>query len=657
MDSDEEQFWWEFKCEFGALLEFWNEKELHEEHFRRIEKQERYNWYLDRKHGWIPSSWILGHEFGTILGTWFVKGLCENREREWQLRKKSLRRERYLEYRSKNLEDTSYIFDHLGAHWYSPRPFPFTFSHTPTPTPTPIPALQGTMDAHKRTIAEFEKTLSPEEAAGLKQIRTERRSVRAQITKTVNKLNAAIASEGKVAIKMFVAELTKIQEKLSIKDEDVWAFLSDDCVIADQAIGAEWSDSVDNALLDAYKILDGTDPSQAPPPSSSPSSQNNSTKARLPKMDLPKFTGKSPSEYQGWWNAFESLIDGRSDLSTVDKLIYLKNCCIEGASGLADGYSLTEVNYEQLKLALKDMYGHPRLIQQSHAENILDLHSFETEGIKPFLTTLETSMRCLAEYGIDMENGAWIIVPIVQKLMPKELAQKWREEIHDDISFSTKKLIEFLHEKMLCYGSAQEQKADRKPKDTRPKTTLMLASTSMTACPCCDQNHRIYKCGKFLKMAPAERRNFAYRNRLCRRCLGPYSPEHLKKCEWKCKKCNDSHNHLLHTGQNEGQGRGKHNSQTHGSRKWQNPQNSRNGNPSKRPYQGQKVEGQKGNPAQAANGGQREDTNAGGSAQGTVVNSLHSTTNHEKMAVLKNFKAVPKEKPNSTVRSLIDDGY
>ena len=240
-----------------------------------------------------------------------------------------------------------------------------------------------------------------------------------------------------------------------------------------------------NALLNANKFLDGTNPSTAPPPSSSPSSQNTTTKARLPKMDLPKFTGKSSF------------------------LSFLKNCCIEGASGLAAGYSLTADNYDHLKLALKDMYGHPRLIQQSHAENILDLHSFETESIKPFLTTLETSMRCLAEYGIDMENGAWIIVPIVQKLMPKELAQKWREEIHDDISFSTKKLIEFLHEKMLCYGSVQEQKADRKPKDTRPKTTLMLASTSMNACPCCDQNHRIYRCDKFLKMAPAERRNFA----------------------------------------------------------------------------------------------------------------------------------------------------
>ena len=54
MDSDEEQFWWEFKCEFGALLEFYDEKEYYEEYYRRLEKQERYNWYLDRKHGWIP---------------------------------------------------------------------------------------------------------------------------------------------------------------------------------------------------------------------------------------------------------------------------------------------------------------------------------------------------------------------------------------------------------------------------------------------------------------------------------------------------------------------------------------------------------------------------------------------------------------------------
>ena len=160
--------------------------------------------------------------------------------------------------------------------------------------PITTPTLQGIMDAHKRTIAEFERTLSPEDAEGLKKVRNDRRTVRALITKTVNKLNAALASEDKIAIKRFMAELTDVQKKLTAKDQDVWALMSDDCVMADQAIGAEWSDSTDNALLSADSFLDGTDPSTAPTPSSSPSSQNNSTKARLPKMDLPKFTGKSP---------------------------------------------------------------------------------------------------------------------------------------------------------------------------------------------------------------------------------------------------------------------------------------------------------------------------------------------------------------------------
>ena len=85
---------------------------------------------------------------------------------------------------------------------------------TTTPTTTPTPTLFGTMDAHKRTIADFEKTLSPEDAAGLKQIRNERRTVRAQITKTINKLDAALVSENKIAVKMFVSEFTKIQDKL-----------------------------------------------------------------------------------------------------------------------------------------------------------------------------------------------------------------------------------------------------------------------------------------------------------------------------------------------------------------------------------------------------------------------------------------------------------
>ena len=168
-----------------------------EEHRKIVEsiyKREYDIQWLFQECGCIPSWWILGHEFGAITVLASVEGCQDNLIR---LRKLELKSERRAEWQKIQLEKT------LETHTRTPVTIP-------THTPTPIPTLQGTMDAHKRTIAEFEKTLSPEEAAGLKQIRTERRSVRAQITKTVNKLNAAIASESKVAIKMFVAELTKI---------------------------------------------------------------------------------------------------------------------------------------------------------------------------------------------------------------------------------------------------------------------------------------------------------------------------------------------------------------------------------------------------------------------------------------------------------------
>ena len=160
MDSDEEQFWWEFKCEFGALLEFWNEKELHEEHYRKIVesiyKREYEIQWLFREYGCgIPSWWILGREFGAITVLASVEGCQDNLNRS---RKLELKSERRAKWQKIQLEKT------LETHTRTPVTIP-------THTPTPIPTLQGIMDAHKRTIAEFERTLSPEDAEGLKKVR------------------------------------------------------------------------------------------------------------------------------------------------------------------------------------------------------------------------------------------------------------------------------------------------------------------------------------------------------------------------------------------------------------------------------------------------------------------------------------------------------
>ena len=414
--------------------------------------------------------------------------------------------------------------------------------------PHSTPESLHTMDA----ITNCESKLPQAQKDLLDTKKLERRSIRIQVTKAVNKLKKDVDAGNKFTIMNSKVSLQKALEELDKKDNEVWQIYDDDAVAADMSQGEQWTENGSAAITKADEFLESVMPTVtplSPSPAPTPSAAHH---ARLPKIDLPKFSGKSPSESQTWWNSFESLIDKRSDLAKVDKLIYLKNCCIDNTKKMAEGYSLTDDNYENFKVHLKEMFGKPRLVQQSHVQNILSLKPFEIDSINPFLTALETALRCLSEYKIDMENLAPMVVPHVENLMPKEIKRKWREEINDDDTFSTKKLLEFLHEKMQCYDAASEQKADAKHKSVQPKTTLMLTTASReVTCFCCDRDHRIFNCEKFKKLSPKERSDFIFKKKHCQKCLMPITKDHFPKtCKSpiKCRVCQKPHHTLLHWG-------------------------------------------------------------------------------------------------------------
>ena len=500
------------------------------------------------------------------------------------------------------------------------------FLTQPPSSPT-TPEVVLTMDA----ITTCESKLSPERKALLDKAKSERRSIRILVTKTVNKLTKDLDASNKNAVTISRAILSKALEDLNKKNGEIWEFYDDEAVALDVSKGEEWDDNGTTALADAEGYLNSLTPtisplSPAPAPDASASHH-----AKLPKIDLPKFSGRSHSDYQSFWNSFESLIDKRPDLAKVDKLIYLKRCCIDEVEELAKGYSLTDDNYDNLKKALEKMFGDPRLIQQSHVQNIYDLKPFEVGTIKPFLTSLETSLRCLKEFKVDGENVAPFLVPYVENLMPKEIKQKWREEIHEDKSFSTKKLLDFLHEKMQCYGTVREQKPDTKHKSVPPKTTMMLSMASKEVlCFCCDRSHKIFHCDKFKKMSPKERSNLVFRKKHCHRCLMPKSKDHYPKiCKASCKQCQKPHHSFLH---------------------WGKPQSGNQdgrGVPPAPPYAPPKPV-----PADAS-----KPVAGVATAEQTSTNALHHTPlKSTGLTVLKTFKAIPKQKPNVIVRSMIDDG-
>ena len=491
-------------------------------------------------------------------------------------------------------------------------------------------------------IEVWESGLSTDKKAALVAWRSKRRQARTKITKGATKLLSEVADSRKAKVVQSREDLKILKSDLQKIDDEIWSLMEDESVMeADMLIGDEWYEKASEAFADADDFLDQlASPAAAVVSSTDPVA---STLARLPKVDLQKFTGKSPGEYQTFINSFNTLIHSRTDLAKVQKLIYLKFACIEDAAELAEGYSLTDDNYDNFRKTLETMFGHPRLVQQSHVDNILNLKPFETHSIMPFLSTLETSLRCLAEYKADMEECAYFIVPHIEKLMPKEIKQKWKEEIYDDQSFSTKKLLAFLHAKLQCYG--QNEKGDGKNKDVRPKTTSMLSTASKEyQCYYCEKSHKIFACDEFKKLSPKERSNFIFKKKFCNRCLSPFNQKHTPQTcrSGMCKVCNKPHNTLLHWGSSpKGQQGNQQEAKSSTSSSVSSPVTS----------------SQEGSSKPVSESASFVITSKSSSTEKISANALHhAPVKKEKLTVLKNFQAVPRGRPDVVVRSAIDDG-
>ena len=404
-------------------------------------------------------------------------------------------------------------------------------------------------------IEVWESTLDKDEKKAVEDIKKKRRNGRSQVTKAVNSLNDIIRKGDEFDIQEGEETLRAALKNLDELDELLWLHMDDDTIDADIELSKRFSDPANTALASAKRALHSMT-APPPPPPSPPVRSKEKSDVKLPKLEVPHFAGKSPAEWQTFWNTFESLIEKRTEMGKIQKLIYLKGSCIEEAEKIADGYSLTADNYDQLVATLKSLYGNPRLIQQSHIENILNLTPFKSTTIQPFLTTLDTSLRCLAEFSINAEDLSPVIVPHIEKQMPKEIFSKWREKIHDDKSFSMAKLLSFLRERLQCAASnppkeSSAQKDEAKNKDAKPKTTAMLSNPSKEEkCICCERaSHKLADCSNFKRMSVKERADLVNSKNHCFKCLLPCSRKHFPRIcreRIRCETCNGYHNTLLH---------------------------------------------------------------------------------------------------------------
>ena len=109
------------------------------------------------------------------------------------------------------------------------------------------------------------------------------------------------------------------------------------------------------------------------------SGQQKVVRAKLPKLEVKKINGKL-SEWQEFWDSFESAIHQNDGLSNVNKFSYLRSLLLEPAKSAIGGFALTSANYEAALELLKKRYGKKIVVQRALVNELLSAHPVFNEG-------------------------------------------------------------------------------------------------------------------------------------------------------------------------------------------------------------------------------------------------------------------------------------
>eukprot|EP00795_Rhopilema_esculentum_P008170 gene8170-biopygen9285 len=155
---------------------------------------------------------------------------------------------------------------------------------------------------------------------------------------------------------------------------------------------------------------------------SSASSATRKVRAKLPKLELKKFSGR-PQDWQEFWDSYKSAVYENEEISKIDKFSYLKHYLEEPAKKVIAGLALTEKNYDVAVDLLEQRFARPTTIKRAHINELLNLDAVFNEKhvkkMRELYDTIETHHRGLKALGVDETSYSNIVVPVLMDKVPE----------------------------------------------------------------------------------------------------------------------------------------------------------------------------------------------------------------------------------------------
>ena len=298
------------------------------------------------------------------------------------------------------------------------------------------------------------------------------------------------------------------------------------------------------------------------PPSSHVSldtcNSSNASYHKLPKLTLPQFNG-NVTEWQTFWDCFESSIHFNTTLSDVQKFSYLRSLLFSEAATCIAGFQLTHANYGKAVDLLKERFGQPHKIISAYMQSLLELPRPDnsTLSLQSFHDNLETFIRGLESLGQCQDSYGDLLVPIIREKLPSELKRsmardhgnkQWtlpelRDAIRKEVNILQEgETIESTdaHFPTASFFTGSRSAPQKQLKKSRPKVDQTKSvSQKKTTCAFCGQQHAPADCMNIVNLA--ERLKCVKSKRLCFNCLGEGHQIIGCKSRFRCRHCQRKH--------------------------------------------------------------------------------------------------------------------
>lgn len=297
--------------------------------------------------------------------------------------------------------------------------------------------------------------------------------------------------------------------------------------------------------------------------------------SRLPNLPLPSFGGEL-TDWPPFYDLFRSMVHNNDAYTDNEKFRYLLLTLKNEPYNLIKSIPITDENYTVALDILISRYENKRVIASKHIDRILDIQSCvekSNQSVRNLLNIYHENIKALEVMHFPTKQWSFLLLNILLRKIPTSIRMRFELTLHkpSDVP-NVGLLIEFLERELTASeivesGSRNNQNVGSQRKEYVAPTfrrTVAANAASHTStqgasgsqpfdntrknqsCVCCDAQHPLTKCNKFLNLSPSDRYASIKNKDVCFNCLGKGHNVSQCKSSFVCRSCEKRHHTLIH---------------------------------------------------------------------------------------------------------------